>query len=99
MPRYLIEVAHEPDPAACARVVKVFLTSGSHFLTHADWGCMDGDHRAWIIVDVADKKEAMGIIPPALRSVARIVGLNSFSLAQIDTILERHASADPGHAD
>ena len=39
MPKFLIEVAHEPEVIACARVVEVFLKSGSHFLTNADWGC------------------------------------------------------------
>jgi hypothetical protein len=93
MPRFLIEVPHEAETIACAKVVKVFLASGSHLLTHADWGCADGDHRAWMIVDVASKDEAMAIVPPAFRSAARIVGLNYFSLDQIDEILKTHRSA------
>jgi hypothetical protein len=93
MARFLIEVPHEPDTVACARVVKVFLSSGSHLLTHADWGCMDGDHHAWMIVDVANKAEAMAIVPPAFRASARIVGLNYFSVEQIDQILKSHQSA------
>ena len=93
MARFLIEVSHEADSVACARVVKVFLSSGSHLLTHADWGCMDGDHRAWMIADVANKDEALRIVPPALRPAARVVGLNHFSLSQIDEILRRHSSA------
>ena len=92
MARFLIEVPHEAETAACARVVKVFLASGSHLLTHADWGCMDGDHRAWIIVDVASKDEARAIVPPAFRTSARIVGLNHFSIDQIDRILKDHQS-------
>lgn len=95
MPRFLIEVPHEAAPIACARVVKIFLASGSHLLTHADWGCMDGDHRAWLIVDVADKHEAMGIVPPALRQAARIIGLNQFSLGQIDEVLKKHSAPSP----
>jgi hypothetical protein len=93
MARFLIEVAHDPEAIACARVVKIFLSSGSHFLTQADWGCMDGDHRSWIIVDVDDKHAAMAIVPPALRPAARIVGLNYFSLEQIDAILKNHPSS------
>ena len=93
MARFMIEVPHEAEAIACARVVKLFLSSGSHLLTHADWGCMDGDHRSWIIVDVANKNEAMAIVPPALRSAARVVGLCSFSLDQIDAILKKHGSA------
>jgi hypothetical protein len=93
MARFLIEVPHEAETIACAKVVKVFLASGSHLLTHADWGCMDGDHHAWMIVDVADKAEAMAIVPPAFRAQARIVGLNYFSMDQIDQILKSHQSA------
>ena len=90
MPRFLIEVHHEDEPLACARVVQVFLATGSHFLTHADWGCMDGVHSAWIVVDVDSKEEARSIVPPAFRAQAKIVGLNKFTTEQIDSILSRH---------
>jgi hypothetical protein len=87
MPKFLIEVPHEPETRACARVVQVFLSSGSHFLTHADWGCEDGNHSAWMTVDVNSKEDARAIVPPALRAQARIVGLNRFTIDQIDSIL------------
>jgi hypothetical protein len=90
MPRFLIEIPHDPEIVACARVVHVFLTSGSHLLSHADWGCMDDDHRAWLIVDVGSKDEARAIVPPAFRAAARIIGLNKFSIEQIEQILQRH---------
>ena len=90
MPRFLIEVPHEEEIVACAKAVQVFLASGSHFLTHADWGCLDGDHRAWIIVDVDSRDEAKGLLPPAFRSQARIVALNQWSMEHIDEIMSRH---------
>lgn len=90
MARFLIEVPHEEETVACAKVVKVFLASGSHFLTHADWGCHDGDHRCWMIVDVADRREALAIVPPAFRAEARIVALDRFTMEEIDTILAEH---------
>jgi len=90
MARFLIEVPHEGDAAACARVVEVFLRTGSHFLTRADWGCVDGDHKAWMIVDVASKEEARGIVPPAFRSEAKIVQLNTFTIDQVDEVLRKH---------
>jgi hypothetical protein len=68
----------------------VFLESGSHFLTHADWGCLDGVHSAWIVVEVDNKEEARAIVPPAFRSRARIVALNKWSMEQIDKILSQH---------
>jgi hypothetical protein len=80
MPRFLIEVPHESDDVACTRAVRIFLTSGSHFLTHADWGCKDDDHRAFMIVEVADKEEARGIVPPGMRAEAHVVRLNRFEI-------------------
>ncbi len=88
--RFLIEVPHEANPVACARAVEVFLKSGSHFLTHADWGCRDGEHKAWIIVEVDGRDAARGILPPAFRSQAKIVQLNGFSMKEVEDILRQH---------
>jgi hypothetical protein len=90
MPKFLIEVPHEEAQVACARAVEVFLKSGSHYLTHADWGCKDGDHRSWIVVEVDSKDQARGVLPPAFRSQAKIVQLNAFSMPEIESILRQH---------
>ena len=90
MARFLIEVPHDEDVAGCSRVVEIFLKTGSHFLTNADWGCGDGVHKAWLLVDVADQDEARAILPPAFRSQARIVALNKFSLDEIGRIYRHH---------
>jgi hypothetical protein len=90
MPRFLIEVPHPEEQIACARVAQVFLATGSHFLTHADWGCMDGAHSAWIIVDVDSKDQARLIVPPPFRSEAKIIALNKFTMEQINAILGHH---------
>jgi hypothetical protein len=68
MARFLIEVPHEAERVACARIIQVFLKTGSHFLTHADWGCKDGEHKAWIVADVVSREEARSIVPAAMRS-------------------------------
>ena len=91
MPKFLIEVPHDAETLACAKVVQIFLSTGSHFLTNAEWGCRDGVHSAWMIVEVGSKAEALAILPPGMRADARIVGLNRFTLAQIESTLRRHA--------
>jgi hypothetical protein len=88
--RFLIEVPHEESVLACARVVQIFLTTGSHFLSTADWGCKDGVHKAWMIVDVDSKEEARGIVPPAFRAQAVIVQLNTYTLEEIEGVLRDH---------
>jgi hypothetical protein len=92
MARFIVEVPHEPEKIACARAVQVFLNTGSHFLTHADWGCLDGQHCAWMVIDADSKEAARNILPPAFRSKARIVKLNYFVMEEIDEILRHHRS-------
>jgi len=96
VPKFLIEVPHDSDVVECSRAVQVFLSTGSHFLSNAEWGCMDGVHIAWMIVEVDSKAEALGIVPPAFRQETRIVGLNRFSLPKIEAFLARHARKESG---
>jgi hypothetical protein len=92
MARFLIEVPHSTQTRECALAVEVFLRTGSHFLTHADWGCKDGDHKAWIIVDVESRQDARAVVPPAFRPQAKIVQLNTFGLDEIEQILRDHSA-------
>ncbi len=91
MARFLIEVPHPDDELGCARSIQVFLQSSSHYLTHADYGCEDGEHYAWMIVEVADKEEAKRIVPPAYRSEAKVVELSRFSTDEIEETIRRHS--------
>jgi hypothetical protein len=90
MPRFLIEAQHESDPLACARVVRVFLATGSHYLTHVDWGCADGEHTAWLVVEVDSKEQARAILPAAFRAQAKIVALNKFTIEYVDEVIRMH---------
>jgi hypothetical protein len=90
MQRYLIEVEHEADLSSCLRVVEVFLKTGSHFLTNADWGCKDGEHKAWIIIDSEGEDEVLRIVPPEFRPAAKIVKLNKFTMEEIDVLRSHH---------
>jgi hypothetical protein len=90
MAKFLIEVPHESEVVSCARAIKVLLESGSHFLTHADFGCHDGVHKAWIVVDVDSKDEARNMLPPVYRRRAAIVQLCKFELNELDDLIKRH---------
>ena len=90
MPRFFIEVPHEPDMLSCAKAIQVFMQSGSHLLTNAEWGCRDGDHCGMIIIEVDTKDDALNIIPPAYRADARVVQLNRFDLDEIQATIDRH---------
>jgi len=90
MTRFLIEVPHEEQEVACARAVETFLQTGSHFLVNADWGCSDGEHKAWMILEVESKEDAQLVLPPSLRPEARIVRLNKYTMQDAEESLRHH---------
>jgi hypothetical protein len=73
MTRLLIEAPHKGDQASCDLAAKIFISSGSHFLTNAEWGCKEGYHNAWLFVEAENKTEAKRILPPAYREGAKII--------------------------
>jgi hypothetical protein len=95
MRRFLIEVPHPSDFKACTRAVEVFLRTGSHFLSNADWGCKDGEHKAWLIVEVDSREEARSIVPADYRGDAKVVALNHFSLRDIERARPMHQPEAP----
>ena len=90
MAKYLIAVPHEGTKVACELAVQTFLNTGSHFLTNADWGCLDGEHKAWFLLEVDSKKEALSILPPAFRAQAKVVQLSKFRMQEIDEVMSYH---------
>jgi hypothetical protein len=90
MPKYLIEIPHGSDKIECLRSVEILLSSGSHFLTNADWGCMDGVHKAWFFMEAGNKNEALMVVPPAYRKDTRISQLNKFKLQDVKELLRHH---------
>lgn len=90
MPRYLIEVSHENKKQACDQAVKVFQMTGSHFLTNADWGCSDDIHKAWIIVDLDSKEEALLIVPPSFRQDAKVITLHKYAFESVKEAFKNH---------
>ena len=90
MTRFLIEVPHEAKEAACARAIQTFHQTGSHFLANADWGCSDGEHKAWLILEVESKEDAQSVLPPSLRPEARIVRLNKYTMQDAEESLRHH---------
>ena len=90
MARYLVEVPHDNRKEACQMAVRVFLETGSHFVTGADWGCSDGEHKAWMIVEVGSKDEALSILPPLFRNSAKVTSLKQFTLDRRGDIIGVH---------
>ncbi len=96
MPRFLVEVPHEPTPLACTKAVQALLRTGSHFLTHADWGCKDGVHKSWIAMDFDNRHDALNIVPMEFRAQAQVIQLNRFTLDEQGKVQEAAIAAHKG---
>lgn len=94
MPRFYIEIPHEADKVSCLKAIKVLMETGSHFLTNAEYGCLDGDHTARLIVELDRKEEALMVVPPAYRENAKVIKLSTFDLEKVDRALELHTGQD-----
>jgi hypothetical protein len=90
MSKYLIEIPHGSNKMVCLHSVSILLSSGSHFITNADWGCLDGEHKAWFFMDVNSKDEVLRVIPPAYRKDAKITQLNKFKLNDVEELIKHH---------
>jgi hypothetical protein len=85
---YLIEVRHADGREACMRALHALDQSGSHFVTHAEFGCEDGIHCGWLTVDVENRDVAEQIVPPEFRADTRVVQLRKFTRDEIKRMLE-----------
>jgi hypothetical protein len=82
MDRFLIISPHTEKN--CSDVLKQLLYTG--YITHFDWGCADGEHTGWAIIEAKDAKEATMVVPPTQRSTARAIRLTKFSPEQIKSM-------------
>ncbi len=88
MARFLIELEHEATEEACLKAIETLISSGSHFLTNAEWGCKEDVHKCWVIVDVDSKEDARTILPPVYRHEAKIIKLIRYTLDDLNEAKE-----------
>ena len=75
MNRFLIETPHTPQE--CHLLVGQVYAMG--YLYHFDWGCPDGVHTGWAIIEAEDEEQARLAVPSIVRNKARIVRLTKFT--------------------
>ena len=89
MPRFLVETSHTSEHEGCVRALEVVTKYGSHLMTHTEWGCEDGVHSGWFVVDLNDRGEALQLIPPQYRASSRVVQLRTWSRADIEEMVKK----------
>jgi len=79
MERFLIISTHTPE--GCNLALHQMLATG--FITHFDWGCDDGEHTGWAIIEAESANQAMLAVPTSQRSGAKAIKLRKFSVEEI----------------
>ena len=74
MYRYLVESPHNPED--CDRIIQEIHAAG--YLHHFEWGCHDGVHCGWAIIETDNPEHARQIVPWMVRDKARVVKLEKF---------------------
>ncbi|MDO8549457.1 MAG: hypothetical protein Q7S39_04790 [Ignavibacteria bacterium] len=85
MNRYLIETTHTKED--CLHVLDLVLAHG--FITHYDWGCEEGIHTGWAVVEADSSAEALLSVPPFIREKARAIKLKKYSPEVIQSFHEQ----------
>jgi hypothetical protein len=75
MDKYLIETPHSARD--CQMLVGQVYAMG--YLYHFEWGCPDGVHSGWAIIDAESHEQARLAVPSFVRGKARIVRLSKFT--------------------
>lgn len=75
MPSYIVISPHTSED--CTKVLQNLLATG--YLTHFDWGCKDGEHTGWAIIEAESKAEALMAVPSLARPSARVIQISKFS--------------------
>ena len=85
---YLVVSPHTSEE--CMDVLDEVVALGSDILSRYDWGCMSGDHSAYIRVQANSEAEALKVVPKSVRAKARAVKLVKFTPEQIRAAHESH---------
>jgi hypothetical protein len=88
MAYFVVESHH--TARECIWALREVHREGWETLGQYHWGCKDGVHTGWAILEASTKFDVQASIPRILRSQTRIVRLNRFTL---DEVVAFHESA------
>jgi hypothetical protein len=80
MERFLIESPH--TARECKMVVKLVQSMG--YLNNFDWGCGEGVHTGWAMIEAENAAQALGVVPALIRNQARAIKLLKFTSEIVD---------------
>jgi len=88
MSTYLIASKHTPEE--CLQALDEMMAKGKDTLGKFVFGCKDGDHTGYAIVDAERLSDALSLVPDFLQEEACLTKVSKFTAAEIKSF---HAKA------
>jgi hypothetical protein len=79
MHHFLIETPHREQD--CMNLIQLMNAQG--YLTHFEWGCLNGVHTGWAVIEAENEAQARLMVPPLVRGEARVVKVTKFDAATL----------------
>jgi hypothetical protein len=80
MERYLVVSPHTKGD--CVKALREVYAVG--YITHFEWGCKDGDHTGWLILEAENAQQALMVVPAMQRHSAKAIKLVKFTPQDIE---------------
>lgn len=90
MAKFMIEMPHTKEQ--CMSMMGKMAMEDAPLLKEAWWGCMDGNHTGWVMVDAASKDEAAMKVPEQMRGEAKVTEIMQFSAEELKEKMMSHAA-------
>jgi hypothetical protein len=85
---YMITSAHEPEQ--CLEALDEILEKGTDSLNKFVFGCKEGDHTGYAIVDAENRSAALNVLPDKMQETACVAKVDRLTPADIRSF---HAKA------
>lgn len=84
MRRYMLESPHTKEE--CLKELEGIMSEGRNVLDKFYWGCSQGDHTGYAIVDADDELKALNLVPGFIRNKAKAIEVQQFTPEQIKSL-------------
>lgn len=81
MLRYIVESPHTKEE--CLRALDEILAKSPETLKKFDWGCAEGDHTGYALIEAENEAKVRGMLPSFLKEKARVINVAKFTPEQI----------------
>ena len=85
---YMVTATHEPEQ--CLDALGEIMAKGTDSLNKFVFGCKEGDHTGYAIIDAENRSAALDVLPDTMQETACVAKVDRFTPADIKSL---HAKA------